>query len=328
MADTPELSDAKRALLAKYLGGDLAQAAPRTETDAASAQTEPAPVPALSDLRSSVLPIQVGGSKPPFFFSHVHVEGGAYYCFTLSRALGPDQPFYVLEPYRLDDLETLPTFETMAADYVESLRRIQPEGPYLLGGFCGGALIAFEMAQQLHAQGQPVDLLLMVEPRAGPDFVRMISARLMGNLVRGVGTLARLRPERQIDLFLLLRHSYRLVRYRLLQNRRYNTNYKNWMPLPLAPTRAFLRQDWISAFVWMVSLYRPRRYPGKLTYLWAQDERGSQRAGTKGFVSEAKEVEIQFIQGNRESCRNEYVDDMVSHMRACVDATARTPASR
>lgn len=328
MANTPELSDAKRALLARYLSGDLAQAATRTETDAASAQAEPAPRPATSDPRSSVLPIQVGGAKPPFFFSHVHVEGGAYYCFTLSKALGSDQPFYVLEPYRLADLETLPLFETMAADYVESMRRIQPEGPYLLGGFCGGGLIAFEMAQQLQAQGQAVDLLLMIDPRAGPDFFRMISARMVGNLVRGVGTVARLRPERQIDLFLLLRHSYRLVRYRLLQNRRYNTNYKNWMPLPFAPTRAFLRQDWIGLFVWMISLYRPRRYPGKLTYLWAQDERGSQLAGTKGFVSEANEVEIQFIQGNRESCRNEYLDSMVSHVRACVDAATRSSVSK
>lgn len=328
MANTPELSDAKRALLARYLSGDLAQAATRTETDAASAQAEPAPMPATSDPRSSVLPIQVGGAKPPFFFSHVHVEGGAYYCFTLSKALGSDQPFYVLEPYRLADLETLPLFETMAADYVESMRRIQPEGPYLLGGFCGGGLIAFEMAQQLQAQGQAVDLLLMIDPRAGPDFFRMISARMVGNLVRGVGTVARLCPERQIDLFLLLRHSYRLVRYRLLQNRRYNTNYKNWMPLPFAPTRAFLRQDWIGLFVWMISLYRPRRYPGKLTYLWAQDERGSQLAGTKGFVSEANEVEIQFIQGNRESCRNEYLDSMVSHVRACVDAATCSSVSK
>lgn len=328
MADTPEFSDAKRALLERYLRGDRAQAATRTETVASSAHTEPAPVPAMSDLRSSVLPIQVGGAKPPFFFSHVHVEGGAYYCFTLSGALGPDQPFYVLEPYRLDDLEILPTFEKMAADYVESLRRIQPEGPYLLGGFCGGGLIVFEMAQQLLAQGQPVDLLLMIEPRAGPDFFRMLGARIAGNFVRGVGTLTRLRPDRQIDVFLLLRHSYRLVRYRLLQYRRYNTNYKNWMPLPLAPTRAFLRQDWIGAFVWMTSQYRPRRYPGRLTYLWAQDERGSQRAGTKGFVSAAKEVEIQFIRGNRESCRNEYVDDMVTHVRVRVDAAMRTPVSR
>ena len=325
MADTPELSDAKRALLERYLRGDLAQAAMRTETVASSAHTEPAPVPATADLRSSVLPIQVGGAKPPFFFSHVHVEGGVYYCFTLSKVLGPDQPFYVLEPYRLDDLETLPTFEEMAADYVESLRRIEPEGPYLLGGFCGGGLIVFEMAQQLLAQGQPVDLLLMIEPR---DFFRLIGARMVGNLVRGVGTLARLGPARQIDLFLLLRHSYRLVRYRLLQNRRYNTNYKNWMPLPLAPTRAFLRQDWIGAFVWILSQYRSRRYPGKLTYLWPQEERLSRREeGTKGFASKAKEVEIQFIRGDRNSCRNEHVDDMVAHVRACVDAIQESSAN-
>ena len=61
---------------------------------------------------------------------------------------------------------------------------VQPEGPYLLGGFCGGGLIAFEMAHQLRTQGQAVDLLVLIEPRAGPAPLRLIGSRLAGGFIR------------------------------------------------------------------------------------------------------------------------------------------------
>ncbi len=51
----------------------------------------------------------------------------------------------------------------MAADYIQEMRVLQPQGPYLLGGFCLGGIVAFEMAQQLHAQDQKVALLAMVD---------------------------------------------------------------------------------------------------------------------------------------------------------------------
>ena len=81
--------------------------------------------------------------------------GGAFYCFNMAHYLGKDQPFYVFEPYKIDGLSIaqLPGLEKMAADYLETIRRIQPEGPYLMGGFCGGGLIAFEIAHQLQAMG-------------------------------------------------------------------------------------------------------------------------------------------------------------------------------
>ncbi|HEU5370396.1 MAG TPA: thioesterase domain-containing protein, partial [Ktedonobacterales bacterium] len=176
--DIPSLSPTKRTLLEKYLHGATPQA------DLASRPTL-APAQEASDSaapRPSVVALQTGGAKRPLFYVHIHAQGGAFYCFHLARELGPDQPFYVLEPFRSAELRSMPSFEAMAAAYVASLRAIQPEGPYQLVGFCGGGLIAFEMAHQLRAQGQEVDLLVMIEPRAGPDLFRMIGPRVIGGL--------------------------------------------------------------------------------------------------------------------------------------------------
>src|SRR5439155_11469439 len=97
--------------------------------------------------------------------------------------------------------------KAMAADYIKSMRAIQPQGPYILGGFCGGGLIAYEIAQQLRAEGQEVDLLALLDPWAGP--IQLI--RLVGGFIRRIGNLIRLSSDKQLDWFLRLRHMYRLL---------------------------------------------------------------------------------------------------------------------
>ena len=53
--------------------------------------------------------------------------------------------------------------ESTATNYLKKIRTIQPVGPYLLGGWCYGGVIAFEMAQQLQKQGEIVDLLVVID---------------------------------------------------------------------------------------------------------------------------------------------------------------------
>jgi hypothetical protein len=68
----------------------------------------------------------------------------------LARLLGPDQPTYGLRARGLDDGESIPSSPVeIAADYVDAVRRVQPRGPYMLGGFCLGGAVAVEMAAQL-----------------------------------------------------------------------------------------------------------------------------------------------------------------------------------
>jgi amino acid adenylation domain-containing protein len=133
---------------------------------------------------SSLVPIQPRGSQPPFFCVHAH--GGHVLVFKdLARRLGPDQPFYGIQAYGLNgDQARHRRVEDMAAHYLEEIQTLQPEGPYFLGGYCFGGRVAFEMAQQLHAQGQQIALLALLDayapgyPKRKPWFERRVKLRV------------------------------------------------------------------------------------------------------------------------------------------------------
>jgi thioesterase domain-containing protein len=86
----------------------------------------------------------------------------------LARRLGPDQPFYGFQTplYGLQtphQWQALRTIEEMAASYLALIQTVQPQGPYLLGGWSFGGLVALEMAQQLQRQGDEVGLLAILD---------------------------------------------------------------------------------------------------------------------------------------------------------------------
>jgi thioesterase domain-containing protein len=112
---------------------------------------------------TSLVPIQPGGSKPPFFC--VHGGGGNVLIYReLARHLGADYPFYGLQARGLDGTrEYLTTTEAMAECYLSEIRELQPEGPYYLGGFCMGGQVALEIAQRLVQDGQQVNLLFVID---------------------------------------------------------------------------------------------------------------------------------------------------------------------
>ncbi len=109
----------------------------------------------------SLVAIQPGGTKPPFFA--VPGVGGNVLMFArLSQLLGPDQPFYGLQARGLDGKERPFTdVREMAAHYIQEIRTVRPTGPYLIGGTCTGGVVAYEMAQQLSARGERVILAII-----------------------------------------------------------------------------------------------------------------------------------------------------------------------
>jgi len=134
---------------------------------------------------SPLVPIQPEGALPPFFC--VHPAGGIVYCFQeLARALGTDRPFLALQAAGLDgDREPSGRIEDMAACYVAAVRAAQPEGPYHLGGWSLGGVVAFEMARQLAGQGQEVATLALLDSRAPtgeapavPESLRALAAEV------------------------------------------------------------------------------------------------------------------------------------------------------
>jgi thioesterase domain-containing protein/acyl carrier protein len=131
--------------------------APTVEQLAAQARRQQVPW-------SPLVPIQPSGSRTPFFC--VHPVGGNVLAYAeLARQLGPDQPFYGLQAQGLEGTEPpLQSIREMAAFYVEAIRTAQPQGPYRLGGWSLGAVIAFEMARLLQERGESVELLALIEP--------------------------------------------------------------------------------------------------------------------------------------------------------------------
>ncbi len=111
---------------------------------------------------SALVPIQANGTLPPFFC--VHPAGGDVLGYAaLARHLGPDQPFYGLQSAGLTGGRPLSDVAEMAAAYLEEVLRVQPRGPYRIGGWSLGGLIAFEMARQLRERGEEVALLAILD---------------------------------------------------------------------------------------------------------------------------------------------------------------------
>lgn len=131
---------------------------------------------------SSMVALQPAGSHAPFFC--IHGVGGNVLGFRdLAKHLGLDQPFYALQPQGLDgQRECLTSIPQMAERYIQEIRRIQPYGPYRIGGYSFGGLVAYEMAQQLDAQGEQVALLALFDSYPGKVETR-------GDQVRSLMTL-------------------------------------------------------------------------------------------------------------------------------------------
>src|SRR3954452_16248319 len=108
----------------------------------------------------AVHPVQEGGSRVPFFCC---LSNSTFR--DLSWALGPDQPFYLLDAFGLQERRLLAgeglltSVQDIAAAFVADMLKIQSEGPFLLGGMCEGGIFALEAALQLQALDRPVALL-------------------------------------------------------------------------------------------------------------------------------------------------------------------------
>lgn len=113
-----------------------------------------------------VVAIKPSGDRPPLFL--VHPIGGTVLCYAeLAKHLPDDQPLYALQAAGLEPgTNASDSLSQMAADYLQAIRRIQPEGPYHIGGWSLGGLIAFEMAHQLTEVGTEVGALVLLDTMA------------------------------------------------------------------------------------------------------------------------------------------------------------------
>ncbi|MBX9256320.1 amino acid adenylation domain-containing protein, partial [Desmonostoc muscorum CCALA 125] len=115
---------------------------------------------------SPLVAIQPAGSNPPFFCL-AGAGGYPFYFYNLARCLGSDQPFYSFQgQHEYGELAAVSQVEDIAAQYLEVIKAVQPQGPYFLGGHSFGGKVAFEIAKQLVGQGEVVALVAIFDTTA------------------------------------------------------------------------------------------------------------------------------------------------------------------
>ncbi|MFM9847917.1 MAG: type I polyketide synthase [Hyphomicrobiaceae bacterium] len=134
---------------------------------------------------SSLVPIQPIGAGPGFYCA-AGMGGNPLNLRALALEMGIDQPFYALQPQGLDGMSKVHrTIPEMASYYIEEIRRKQPSGPYYLGGYSGGGVVAFEMAKQLTAAGERIGCLVFLDSVA-PGIVMPTTLDKLDNYFTGL----------------------------------------------------------------------------------------------------------------------------------------------
>lgn len=220
----------------------------------------------------SLVPIQPDGSRTPLFFVHAH-GGNVIGYRDLARHLGNDHPFYGLQAPEADtnDAATAPRrLEDMAARYIAEIRDVQPQGPYLLGGWCLGGDVAFEMAQQLSAADESVALVVMVDnprnefvaPEVAASPPRRLWNRIRSRLHMEWSNFAETSP-RQKPRFVF----GRLARMATLGLLRFEILIGRYITIPRS--RAYKTKEVEAAYARAYEAYHPRRYSGRVTLIRA-----------------------------------------------------------
>jgi amino acid adenylation domain-containing protein len=245
-------------------------------------------------------------SKQPFFF--VHPIGGNVICYKeLARHLEPNQPFYGLQSRGLDgNQEPFTRIEAMATYYIQEIQPIQPKGPYLLGGWSMGAKVAFEIAQQLLAQGERVDLLVLLDEGAVTRVEKYVEEDDTAYLMRLFAQ----------DLIGLWGEDLPLLKYYLEQNFS-GEQLTNALQAELGPLQIHnLLKVFENNFrAWQS--YTPRTYPGQIILFKANEQSTISDDALWGWSSLAKNgVEIHVVPGNHYTMiRQPYVQILAERLR-------------
>ena len=181
--------------------------------------------PAESD--APLFRVQAGRKATPLFFLNGDLDGGGLYVRRLARVLDPERTVYTLPPHGMHGAPALETVEEMASDYAALIQRMHPRGPYLIGGYCNGGVVAYEIARLLRERGAQVGPLIIVASSAFNARVRGLHRMQTGT--RWVANVLRWSPETELRWFRRLR--VRAIAIALLQG------------APISCFRAFAREQ-------------------------------------------------------------------------------------
>jgi amino acid adenylation domain-containing protein len=263
------------------------------------------------EVASSLVALQARGSRTPFFF----LAGPANH---FGDRLGPDQPAYLVQIQDLDQEQHFTRAEDMAAHCIEAIRGIQPRGPYFLGGHCFGGIVAFEVARQLTAEGEPIALLTLFDSRVRGSAQGAPGARRLRALLAYHAD--RLRSAGAADELLGLLRSVRRKTRELLWRKAWNAGLETGL---LDPSRDPRAANYMAR-----TSYVPGAYGGRITLFrsarrsaWRQDD---PLYGWGGIAAGGVEVH-QIPGGHTGMYREPAVRLVVEKLRDCLERAQADP---
>jgi len=284
---------------------------------------------------SSLVTIQaadqsVSSGKRPLFCVHA-VGGNVIEYHDLARHLGPDQPFYAFQSVGLDGRQTpLKSIEEMALHYIKEMRVVQPSGPYLLGGHSLGGMVAFEMACQLHDQGERVDLLALLDSyplghfklQPNSNSHTYLARRFARRMKCHLDNLLKLRGKEKLTYLInkiqfapaklkqqVWRRAYRLRRF----NRALPPTLRNIEGLNFMAARNYV----------------PRIYPGRVALFWASGDLTTSFDLLEGWRTlAAGGVDVHEISGNHINIIKEpHVNVLADELQTCLDQVEQSQSA-
>ena len=270
---------------------------------------------------TSLVPLETRGTSPPLFCMHAGA-GTILFYQELARELGPDQPVYALQAQGL--YGTLPpesTVEEMASHYIREVRTVQPEGPYALAGFCFGAILAFEMAQQLRAQGEEIRLLASFDGPAphydsSADPSESVPRSLSARLTRFWRQFSALTPRNKASF----------IREKLENqwvDRTMNTQYRigerfrsKGRPVPATIRRVyFLVNHWEAE-----RRYQPKAYPGPMTVFRSEGVFADPKLGWENLVAGGLEIYPVSgeVRGHRDLMTSKFIRELMPRLKSLL----------
>lgn len=232
----------------------------------ASTLAEDGGIPAWEPL----VPIKTRGSRPPLFC----IGGSALGYRHLARHLGPEQPLYGLQIQQVhgSEGEDIPyqRMQELVTSCIQKIRTVQPTGPYFLGGLCFGGNVAFLMARRLHAEGEKVALVVLLDA-LGPNIK---TAPRHERYASHIAALLRLTPREKLDYCLVrirwhLRGVIPFFRKTLIRARRIWQH--GWQgarsKVRLQGESVIKRKD-----IQRVSRTYREPYPGRVVLFWGKEQ--------------------------------------------------------
>jgi acyl carrier protein len=220
--------------------------------------------------------IRITGHRPPLFVVHA-AAGDVFFVSRLRSHLEQEQPLYGLQARGLEDGETPhQRFEAMADDYIAAIRKVQPRGPYFLGGYCIGGLIAMVMSQRLQAAGERVALLFMIDPDFHPGAVPWLYWR---------------NPDAPHIRLLLPVHRFAwAIQPLILRLRRKLTGSANPDMPPSGASESWRQKSVSAGMRRALRAYRPTLYDGEVTIFCSSERRSKLNNRPLGMQTKAREA--------------------------------------